>query len=296
MKIYDCTIFFDEKMMYEVRLNILNQYVDKFVVAESLYTHSGKRKKQNFNIDDYPDYKDKITYILLDNEPDDLYEIDENNKNKIGLLRMNSLKRIEKQYNSLRDGLVDASDEDLILLSDCDEIPNLKNINYNFLRNQIVLFKQKIFYYKFNLQHSSIEWFGTKACKKKKLKSFNWLRNIKNKKYPFWRLDAIFSENKMIDLQTIENGGWHFSKIKNEKDIFYTLSNYGEHNEFELSGLTESKIKNLIKNNQLYFNHSGDKKSQGKYSAKIKLDKKSIDVLPDYLIQNYTKYKDWILQ
>ena len=211
-------------------------------------------------------------------------------------MRSNSIKRINYQRNYILNSLKNADPNDLIMYSDNDEIPNLENINLRSFREKIIVFKQKIFYYKFNLQHSSIEWFGTKACKKNKLKSFNWLRNIKNKKYPFWRLDAIFSENKMIDLQTIENGGWHFSKIKNEKDIFYTLSNYGEHNEFELSGLTESKIKNLIENNQLYFNHSGDKKSQGKYSAKIKLDKKSIDVLPDYLIQNYTKYKDWILQ
>ena len=71
----------------------------------------------------------------------------------------------------------------------------------------------------------------------------------------------------------ISNGGWHFSKIKNEKDIHYTLSNYGEHNEFEKSGVSENDIKNMIKNKELYFNHSGDKKTKDKYFAKIKLDK-----------------------
>ena len=295
MKIYDCTTFFDEKMMYEIRLNILNDYVDKFVVAESLYTHSGKKKKQNFNLDDYPKYKDKIIYILLDSEPKNLYEINEKTEDKTGLLRMNSLKRIEKQYNSLASGLDQATDDDLIMLSDCDEIPNLDNINKLNLKNEIILFKQKIFYYKFNLQHTTMDWFGTKACKKKKLKTFNWLRNIKNKKYQFWRLDTIFSENKIVNLKIVNDGGWHFSKVKNEKDIFYTLSNYGEHNEFELSGLTENDIKNLINNNELYFNHGGDKRSDNKYSAKIKLDKQSINTLPKYLIENQNKYKDWFV-
>ena len=56
MKIYDCTIFFDEKMMFDLRLNILNEFVDKFVVVESLYTHSGAKKKQNFNIDNYKNF------------------------------------------------------------------------------------------------------------------------------------------------------------------------------------------------------------------------------------------------
>ena len=58
-------MFFDETMIYEVRLNVLNDYVDKFVVVESLYTHSGEKKKQNFNIDNYSKFKDKIIYILL---------------------------------------------------------------------------------------------------------------------------------------------------------------------------------------------------------------------------------------
>ena len=172
MKIFDCTTFFDEKMMFEVRLNVLNKYVDKFIVAESLYTHSGKKKKQNFNINDYPEYKHKIIYILLENEPDNLYEINELTKDKIGLLRMNSLKRIEKQYNSLSKGIESISEDDLIILSDCDEIPNLETLDKEAVKNNILLFKQKIFYYKFNLQHSRMDWFGSKACKKKIFKLF----------------------------------------------------------------------------------------------------------------------------
>ena len=296
MKICDCTIFFDEKMMYEVRLNSLNDYVDKFIVAESLFTHSGKKKKQNFNINDYPKFKDKIHYILLDSEPSDLYNINKSTIDKTGLLRMNSLKRIEQQYNSLSKGIENLSDEDLIILSDCDEVPKLDNLKKEEVKNNILLFQQKIFYYKFNLQHTKMNWFGSKACKKKSLKNFNWLRNIKNKKYPIWRFDTFFSNTRYTNVKIIEDGGWHFSKVKNEKDIFYTLSNYGEHNEFELSGLTESDIKNLILNEQLYFNHSGDKKSENKYNSKIKLEKVTIKNMPKYLIENQTKYKKWLVQ
>ena len=172
MKIYDCTIFFDEKMMFDLRLNILNDYVDKFVVAESLYTHSGNPKKQNFNINDYPKFKDKIIYILVESEPDDLYETGPDADDRVGRIRLNSLKRIRKQYNALVEGITDASESDFILLSDCDEIPNLENLKKESLNNEIVLFNQKIFYYKFNLQHTSLNWFGTKGCKKKKLRTF----------------------------------------------------------------------------------------------------------------------------
>ena len=294
MKIYDCTIFFDEKMMFDLRLNILNDYVDKFVVAESLYTHSGNPKKQNFNINDYPKFKDKIIYILVESEPDDLYETGPDADDRVGRIRLNSLKRIRKQYNALVEGIADASESDFILLSDCDEIPNLENLEKESLNNEIVLFNQKIFYYKFNLQHTSLNWFGTKGCKKKKLRTFEWLRNIKNKKYNFWRLDAFFSNNKFVNLKIIDDGGWHFSKIKNEKDIHYTLSNYGEHNEFEQSGMSEKDIKDMIQKQELYFNHSGDKTSDNKYSARIKLDKIDIKELPKYLIDNKQKFKQWL--
>ena len=294
MKIYDCTMFFDESMIFELRLNILNNFVDKFIVVESLFTHSGKKKEQNFNIKNYPKFKDKIIYILLENEPKVPFLINENSKDKIGHQRLNSLKRIEIQYNALSEGITEASDDDLVILSDCDEIPNLEELNLNNLKNEIILFKQKIFYYKFNLLHSSMDWYGSKACKKKKLISFDWLRYVKNKKYPIWRFDAFFSKNKYINLKVLNNGGWHFSKIKNEEDIFNLLSVYGEHNEFNISGITKKNIKELINNHELYFDHSLDKKGQDKYSSKIKLDKVDLNHLPKYLSDNINKYQKWM--
>ena len=78
MKIFDCTLFYDEDMILELRLNILNKYVDKFVIAESKFTHSGERKKLNFNINKFPDFKKKIIYLPIEDEPDDL--VYENNK------------------------------------------------------------------------------------------------------------------------------------------------------------------------------------------------------------------------
>ena len=48
MKIIDTTTFFEENMMMDIRFNILNSYVDKFIVCESLYTHSGQKKKCKF--------------------------------------------------------------------------------------------------------------------------------------------------------------------------------------------------------------------------------------------------------
>tara|TARA_B100001996_G_scaffold217525_1_gene167249 strand:- start:1562 stop:2425 length:864 start_codon:yes stop_codon:yes gene_type:complete len=285
-------MFFDENMMYDLRLNLLNDYVDKFVVVESLYTHRGNKKKQNFNIEDYKKFKDKIIYILIDEEPNDLYEINDEKDNE-GLKRLNTLKRIKLQYNSLEKGIKDADLDDLIILSDCDEIPNLKNIKEN-INNDIVVFKQRLYYFKFNYLYKNYDWFGSKACKKKLLKTFEWLRYVKSKRYGFWRIDTMFSDTKYKNIKIIEDGGWHFTKIKKPEDIFYTLSNFGEYNEFVLSGLTADDFRNFITKGELPYDHAADKKSsvKEKFSNIIKLEKNS-DHLPEFLIKNKEKYKNW---
>jgi len=171
MKIIDCTSFYNEHMMYEVRLNVLNDKVDKFIVTESIYSHSGKKKKLNFDIKNYPKFKDKIKYIVIDKEPEGIIE-ENNDPSK---QRANSLKRIELSYDAHFKEVKDANEDDLILLSDNDEIPNLDSIEFKKNKNDIIFFNQLFFYYKFNLLYDRMKWIGTKACKKKKLISFSWL-------------------------------------------------------------------------------------------------------------------------
>ena len=296
MKIYDCTMFFDESMIFELRLNILNSFVDKFIVVESLFTHSGKKKEQNFNIENYPKFKDKIIYILLENEPKVPFLINENSKDKIGHQRLNSLKRIEIQYNALSEGITEASDDDLVILSDCDEIPNLEELNLNNLKNEIILFKQKIFYYKFNLLHSSMDWYGSKACKKKDLISMSWLRNLKNKKYPLWRFDTLFSNTKYSNLEIIEDGGWHFTNLKKPEELYEKMKNFGHHNEFDDSGLTVSDLKKKINNHELFYNHFTDQKNENKWKSNYKLKKTNLDILPKFIQENRLKLNDWIIE
>ena len=192
MKIFDCTTFFDEKLMMEVRFNILDPYVDKFVVIEANFSHSGKKKKLNFNINDYPKFKNKINYIVIEKEPENIkpIHIDKKGEN-VSEQRLNSIKRIEYQRNKIIDGIKEASDDDYIIYSDNDEIPKLENFNFNN-KSKIISFKQKMYYYKFNLLYPKLNWYGSKACKKKDLLSFSWLRNIKSKKYNLFRLDILF--------------------------------------------------------------------------------------------------------
>ena len=293
MKIFDCSMYFDENMLLDLRLNVLDQYVDKFIIVESKYLHSGKEKKLNFDIKNFTNYKNKIEYIILDKNPDKIELIeDADNKRSKEVKRLNNaLKRENFQRNFIVNGLHEAADEDLILISDIDEIPELSKLK---TIKKINMFVQKMIYYKFNLMQPNMNWCGTRACKKKYLISPQWLRNIKDKSYPFWRLDTIFSEKKFQNINFIQNGGWHFTSIKSPKDIFYKLSNFMHHHEFEESGLTENDMKKMVSEGVILYDHSVDK-TANKYTGSQKLIKISDAELPKYLIKNKMNFKEWFI-
>ena len=198
MKIYDCFMFFDEDMLLDLRLNIMDKYVDKFVITEATYMHNGSKKKLNFDIDKFKKFKDKITYIVVDEPPADILHIyEKDSKEKIESKKIwNAYRREIHQIEKTKEGIINANSEDTIIVSDLDEIPNLEKIDLNKIKEKLIFFKQKMYYYKLNLFYKSLPWYGSKACKKKYFQSPQWLRTIKNKKYPTWRLDTAFSRNK----------------------------------------------------------------------------------------------------
>ena len=290
MKIIDCTTYYSEDLMLDIRFNILNEFVDKFIIVESKFSHSGEQKKLNFDINKFQKFKDKIEYLIIENEPDGIIE---NIENSSEIKRKNSLLRIEQSYDFIMNALDDVNDNDLVCLSDNDEIPNFNSEHFKKSNNDIFIFKQLFFYYKFNLFYDLIPWYGTKACRKKKLLSFSWLRNLKNKKYPFWRLDTLFSNLKHMNLQIVEDGGWHFTNIKTAKDIYTKLSNFGHHNEFDVSGISVEDIQKCIDNKIVNYDHKADKSLEKKYNANYKLRVVDDKILPNYLVKNKNKFKEW---
>ena len=280
--------------MLEVRFNILNKHVDKFVIAESKYSHSGEKKKLNFNINKFSEFKKKIIYLAIDNEPKDIIYQTKNIafvENEVDK-RTNSVKRITYQRNRLMDCLTDAKGDDYILYSDNDEIPDLENFNFETNQSKILIFKQKLFYYKFNLFFDRINWYGTKGCKKKDLLSITWLRNIKTKKYPIYRLDTIFSKNKYKNVKIIENGGWHFTQLKTPKDIEIKLLNGEQHAEFKQTGKNLDYITDLVKRKKIDYNHKA-KAEDYKYSKEFSLKTVSMNYMPAFLQENSNKYSEW---
>ena len=293
MRVFDTTTFFEEKLMMDLRFNILDPFVDKFIVCEATFSHSGKKKEIKFDKKDFPKFEDKIVHIIINEDP---VEKTYNQNDNSNFLRQNSIKRIETQRNYIGKALEDADKNDYIIYSDNDEIPDLSKIDFKSNKAKIILFKQKLFYYKFNLAYPKIDWFGSKSCKLKDLKNISWLRNIKNRKYNLFRLDTLFSEMKYINLKIIEDGGWHFTNLKTPKELLRKYLNDEMHSEFELKNDDLKAIEYKIKNKFINYDHLLDTKSSNekKQNNRFDLTKVNLDILPNYILNNLEKYKSWI--
>lgn len=295
MKIFDCFMYFDEEVILDLRLNILNDYVDYFIIVESTFNHKGQERDLKFDIKKFSKFEKKIIYLIYDEQPSNIQIInntdsdDEKSKKYI----FNAYYRENGQRNFIYKGLDKAHDDDLILVSDVDEIPNLENLNFYKIKEKLIFFQQDMFYYKLNLKLPHLIWTGTKGCKKKILKSPQWLRNIKDKKYSFYRVDTFFSEKKYIDLKIIKNGGWHFTNIKTAEDIKFKLESYLHHREFDINPLSTDEINKIIKDKRAIYNLNLDKRDK-KIGSGDKLEKYDINKLPNYLKNNINKYKNWI--
>tara|TARA_B100001057_G_scaffold122920_1_gene121791 strand:- start:922 stop:1779 length:858 start_codon:yes stop_codon:yes gene_type:complete len=284
-------MYFDEDMLLDIRLNTLEKYVKKFVIAEANYTHNGDQKKLKFDLNKFKKFKDKIIYLIVDQKPKDLREtnLSDLEKRNSAILD-NAVLRENFQRNYLFNEIKKFHDEDLVIISDLDEIPNLENFSY---KKRITIFKQKMIMYKLNLAYPDFLWTGSKLCKKKHLISPQWLRNIRTKIYHLWRLDIMFSKKKYNNLEIINDGGWHFSNIKSPENIDFKLKSFLHHLEYSESGLNPNKIDKIMKEKKVLYNYKVDQK-KNKWKSDIILKTLPIESLPIYVKNNVQKFKDWI--
>ena len=270
MKLIDCFMYFDEDLVLDIRLNTLNDKVDKFIIAEATKDHAGENKKLNFRIENFSKFKDKIHYLIIEDLPTNV----ESKKKDWHENHM----RDQFQRNSIERGYKEYGEDDLIMISDIDEIPDPKKLQEFNINNKYACFLQKNFQSKINLLNISHEdWPGTKICQKKYLKSPQWLRNLKTKKKPFWK---IFSRK----MQIINNGGWHFSFLKDPEAIKKKITSYS-HQEYNTKEFTNiDSIRKKISLGKDLFNRKISYK-------KLEIDKS----FPEYIVKNKEKFKDWIL-
>ena len=295
MKIFDCFMYFDEEVVLDVRLNTLDKYVDYFVIVESSFTHKGDNKNLMFNHNKFEKFKNKIIYLVYDKQPKGIEAVNENDSEdeKSRKYILNAALRENGQRNFIQNGLNKAEDNDIILISDVDEIPNLSEVNFNNISEKIIMFHQDMFYYKFDLKIPNLLWTGTRGCRKKYLLSPQWLRNVKDRKYFPFRIDILFSEKKYNSIKFISNGGWHFSYIKTAEEIEHKLKSYLHHREFDEQSLSVEEIQNIIENKKAIYDLKVDKRvnkiGDGSKLVKIKFEK-----LPIYIQQNKHNYMKWL--
>ncbi len=263
-------MYFDEDLVLDIRLNTLNEIVDRFVVCEATKDHAGKKKELKFNKAKFSEFEQKIEYIVVEDIPENVKSNKKNwHKSHI---------RDQYQRNAISRGLKDCSPDDWIMISDIDEIPDPKRIREFDIREKYACFLQKNFQSKINLLNvTESYWPGTKICQKKDLKSPQWLRNIKTKKRPFWK---ILSDKQP---QLIKNAGWHFSFLKKPESIIKKIKSFA-HQEFNSSKFTnKNNIKMKIS------------KGEDLFDRDIKYNIVNIDEsFPDYIFENKNKFKDWI--
>tara|TARA_B100001027_G_scaffold175156_1_gene126370 strand:+ start:400 stop:1209 length:810 start_codon:yes stop_codon:yes gene_type:complete len=266
-KLIDCITFFDNNYIFDFRYNVIKNYVDKFIICESLFDHKNNPKKVNFDLE--KKYKDnsQVIHLLL---------------KKPFPKKTNPWQNQAIQREYILENLDFTDEDDLIFFSDPDEIPNPNLLSNFVLTKKYGIFLQKFYNYKFNLFNSyETPWEGTKVCKKKNLKSIDFMREkikTKNLKYKFYRLD------KEKSIEIFDNGGWHFTNLMQPELISKKLKTFA-HSEFSEDQFSSIEIiKKKIEENVDLFNRGH------KYSY-VKID----DTFPKYLINNLEKYKDFIL-
>ena len=267
MKIYDCFTFNDENELLEIRLNHLKSIVDYFIIVECKYSHQGNIKGQNFNFSILEKFKGKIRYFYLEEK----------------INSKNSWEIEAWQRQQISKGLNDCSPEDIVIVSDVDEIPNIEKEDIKKIGNYVYAFRQILLMYKLNLMRKRT-WIGSKMCKYSILKSPQWLRQLKvHKKYSILRLDKLFSKTYYKNFKIINNGGWHFGWLKSPEKIIEKVQSYA-HTEHNIPKYKDKHYIDNCLNKNINFLDGNEKL--------FKLNEK---YLPSYIRNNIKKYKKWLV-
>ena len=266
-KIIDCITFFDNNFIFDLRYNVIKNYVDYFVVCESAFNHQNIEKKINFDPQKKYINDNKVIHIVLKKPFPKTTNAWEN-------------QAIQREF--ILSSLEFANDEDYIFFSDPDEIPNPKILEKFNLKKKFGIFLQKFYNYKFNLFNTyESPWDGTRVCKKKNLKSIDYMRQKikrKNAYYKFYRLD----KEKSVEL--FQDGGWHFNNILSPEEISKKLKTFAH---IEYRGEKYSDIEVIRKK----INDRIDLFDRGEKYEQVKLDQS----FPKYLIENQQLYNKFII-
>ena len=279
--IYDCFSFYNELDLLEIRLNVLNDVVDKFVLAEATHTHTGKPKPLYFNENKarYSAFADKIIHVIVDDFP---------SPSEGYTLRQASWMRENWQRNALVRGLAGASPKDLILISDLDEIPKPEAVLKASRRKGVVQFHQWFFNFYLNyLNYVRPFWPGTKALRYSDLMDPKTYHGMKEVEYVDKTVNPVPSLTKIRYRRgdsSIAKAGWHFSYLGGAEAVL-EKSKCIAHVEYVTAATnTSSAVEKII-------NAGLDVTGCGYRFFPIQFDSR----YPKYLLENKAKYRHLIL-
>ncbi|MEZ0582012.1 benzoate transporter [Erwinia sp. STN24] len=292
--IYDCFLYYDEDMLLEIRLNTLHKHVDKFVVVESLYTFTGKKRERlHFDIEKFAAFRDQIIYVVNDRVPVIYQQAFYSNSSLVNAGETDPWQNESHARNAIMQGLTDARDDDIIIISDVDEIPHSQALAQFSHRHLCTTLYQHFYNFKFNLQVMNED--GTpRLCKLpkmvtyKNLKGFfhgqpELLRNVKRKGTPI--RDSWLRWNLLkFRTKIVQRGGWHFSWVMTDERISEKMSTIShiEHDRPEFNN--PDHIRRCVENNIDIWNRP----------RKMKIVPVDNEHLPGWLVANKARFQAFL--
>lgn len=262
--IYDTFIFFNELDILELRLNVLNDVVDYFVLVESTLTFQGKSKPLVYrdNKDRFSKFAKKIIHVVVEDTPANVAPFDREYFQRDAILR----------------GLERCSSDDLVLISDIDEIPNPLSIPTQLRKGTYCAFSQSLFYYQLNcksLEHDGLPW--------SLLARFDGLSSPANLRKELVALQGSIlagSNTNEHKFSIIENGGWHFSYLGSPQTIIKKIEAFS-HSELNLP-----EYKNIESIQEAI------KEGRDLFGRPLSFVWVGLDSLPEYVKNHAKKYSE----
>lgn len=287
MTIYDCFTFNNEFDMLKLRFEILNSFVDYFVLVEATKTHAGKLKPLFFdkNKTRFKKWEKKIIHIIVDDMPNPGKFYFKNNWKLNSIFGLGRWKPEIYQRNQIKKGLKNCKNDDIILISDLDEIPNPKKfdkLKELIKKEVVVLFNQNLYYYYLN-GFVGDGWYGTRVCSFKNLKKHFGFKpdRVRRVRSFIFRLKKLLGKEEAI----LSPGGWHFSYIGGIKNIISKISSTSHSELDEKRHKDPLGIKRKINSGEDIFGRN----LKIKY---IPLD----STFPDEILKNKKRYSKFVMK
>jgi hypothetical protein len=265
MKVYDCFPFFNELDILEIRLEELWDTVDYFVLAESNLSHSGKPKEYIFenNKERFSKYLSKIRHIKVEDMPE----------------TNDSWVRERYQRFSLGKGLHDMTPNDIVIVSDCDEIARAEIVemikvdenNWDKYILYIPQYQYRLNYMKIFQQSKNANIMITRGrafTNAQKEREFTFYWNPKPQ-------DTVF----------VDHGGWHFTYLGDDNHAITKIQNFA-HTETDTPDMIARHNIEWFINNK--YGHHGPKDPE-RFEI-VSVD----DYFPKFITDNLDRWKNLI--